>query len=577
MARSRKTKQALQTVRELNCSNRTLFVGDNLKFLRALEDNSVDVIPMDPPFNKEQVFEDIKSNGYGGRFVDIFDWSDDVHQSHVDLIHEKFPSIVYIIVEANKTEGEGMGAYLCYMTIRLIECHRVLKPTGSIWLHCDSTADDYLKRILKIIFGAKNFRSRITWKRTSTHNNVKHNLPNVADSILFFTKGVDKFNPIYGPYSDDYINKTYRHNDNDGRGLYRLSDMASPEIRKSGMFDWKGFSCPPKGWRYTPESMEKLDQDGRINYPKKPDGSFDYTKRLSLKRYLDEQKGVLIDNIWTDIGCLQDKSKESTGYPTQKPLALLERIIMLSTNPGDVVLDPFCGSGTALHAAERLGRRWIGMDLNLDCQTKLTNRIDKDDSVQVAKTDITITNKAPLRSTSTQAEETDGLEYLTNEPHKAGNRSTIRANGKNISPKEIKEIKAIQNQRLAKKIGIKNNQFVCVTCFNAIRVANDEDKAKGADVDHIIPESQGGQLTVENTQLLCPKCNRDIKKDLRTTKQTREYNVAKNLMNKEVYKRYNKLTPNDWVKINKAPTNTDRVLTGEDTNWFVRWMNTRVL
>src|SRR6266699_508509 len=165
------------------------------------------------------------------------------------------------------------------------------------------------------------------------------------------------------PHDPRYIENFYRFDDNDGRGLYSLADMASPNPRPHMMYEWMGFPYPDKGWRYQRETMEKLQEEGRIWYPRHKDGTFDFTKRPRLKRYLKEQEGSIITNIWTDIQPLHDVAAERLGYPTQKPLALLDRIIQSSSNPGDVILDPFCGCGTAITSAQKLGRKWIGIDI----------------------------------------------------------------------------------------------------------------------------------------------------------------------------------------------------------------------
>ena len=270
-----------------------------------------------------------------------------------------------------------VSAYLVMMTVRLVELHRVLKPTGSIYLHCDPTASHYLKVVMDAIFGARNFRNEIVWKRQSAHSDAKTKFSDVADIILFYVKS-DKaqFRPQYGEHDPEYVQKFYRFDDGDGRGPYRLGDMASPNPRPHMMYDWKGYPFPAKGWRYQKDTMAKLDAEGRIYYPKKADGSADTTKRLALKRYLREQEGSIITNVWADINSLHSSAAERLGYPTQKPLALLERIIQSSSNSGDVVLDPFCGCGTTVCAAQRLGRQWIGIDVTHLSIALMRQRLD---------------------------------------------------------------------------------------------------------------------------------------------------------------------------------------------------------
>ena len=255
-----------------------------------------------------------------------------------------------------------MMAYLVMMAARMIELHRVLKPTGSLYLHCDPTASHYLKVLLDAVFGPGCYRNEITWKRTNTHNDSK-TWSRVSDIVLFYTKGkIFTWNTPREAYSAGYVATRYTGDDGDGR-KYMLDNMTSPSSRPNMMYEWKGFPHPPLGWRYSPETMTKLDAENRIWYPALPDGSFDISKRPRIKRYLKEMSGGVMGEVWTDISPLNSQSQERLGYPTQKPLALLERIINASSNPGDVVLDPFCGCGTAVHAAEKLGRKWIGIDV----------------------------------------------------------------------------------------------------------------------------------------------------------------------------------------------------------------------
>lgn len=260
--------------------------------------------------------------------------------------------------------GENdMMAYLAMMAVRLIELHRVLKPTGSLYLHCDPTASHYLKILLDAVFGARNFRNDVVWKRTTTHSDSK-TWSRVSDNILFYSRGREFiWNTPREAHSESYIDSKYNKDDGDGRGLYHLDNMTSPNPRPNMMYEWKGFPYPPMGWRYQRETMTRLDAEGRIYYPTLPDGSLDHSKRPRLKRFLNEQAGGVVGNVWTDIYPLNSQAQERLRYPTQKPVALLERIISASSNPGDVVLDPFCGCGTTVHAAQKLGRNWIGIDV----------------------------------------------------------------------------------------------------------------------------------------------------------------------------------------------------------------------
>ena len=242
------------------------------------------------------------------------------------------------------------------MTVRLVELRRILKPTGTIYLHCDPTASHYLKIVMDAIFGPDRMFAEIVWKRTTTHNDAKKWSPD-HDVILVYTAGDEfTFNPVYMPHDQEYTDTFYKNVDEHGR-RYSLDNIASPNPRPNLTYVWRGNEPPLKGWRYSLETMEKLFADGRIELPKKPGG------RPRVRRYLDEMKGTPPGDVWTDIRPISAHAKERLGYPTQKPLALLERIIEASSNPGDIVLDPFCGCGTAVAAAQKLGRRWVGIDL----------------------------------------------------------------------------------------------------------------------------------------------------------------------------------------------------------------------
>jgi site-specific DNA-methyltransferase (adenine-specific) len=351
----------------------TLFYGDNLPILREyIDDESVDLIYLDPPFNSNRNFSVIFKDEGGQEapaqitaFEDTWHWGPAAELTLHELAGPA-PHMALMLDSLRQFVGRTspMMAYLVMMAARLIELHRVLKPTGSLYLHCDPTASHYLKVLLDAIFGPVSFRNEIIWKRTSAHSDAKIKFPDVSDTILFYAKSkAAQFQPRYGEHNPEYIEKFYRFDDNDGRGLYRLDNMASPNPRPNMMYEWMGFAAPAKGWRYQRNTMQQLHDAGRIHYPRRPDGTMDTTKRPALKRYLHEQEGSIITNVWGDITPLHSSAAERLGYPTQKPVALLERIISASSNPGDVVLDPFCGCGTTIAAAHKLGRRWIGIDI----------------------------------------------------------------------------------------------------------------------------------------------------------------------------------------------------------------------
>jgi site-specific DNA-methyltransferase (adenine-specific) len=349
-----------------------LYYGDNLDILRDFPGECVDLVYLDPPWNPKAdynvIFRDEsgrKSDAQRVAFQGTWHWGPTAEDHYAYLTqtarhHGLVPAPVGTLIAALRAAigTNPMMAYVVEMTIRLVDIHRVMKPTGSLYLHSDPTASHYLKIVLDALFGAPNFRSEITWQRTNVHNDSK-GWSAVADKLLYYVKDARQpyvWNAPRLPHSAAYIESKYRYRDPDGR-QFRLDNMTSPSPRPNMMYEWKGHASPRFGWRYEPATMERLDAEGRISYPDS------VTKRPQLKRYLDEMPGVPITNIWTDIRPINSQARERTGWGTQKPLSLLRRIIEASSSPGDLVLDPFCGCGTALDAAEGLGRRWIGIDI----------------------------------------------------------------------------------------------------------------------------------------------------------------------------------------------------------------------
>jgi site-specific DNA-methyltransferase (adenine-specific) len=341
-----------------------LYYGDNLDVLRRhIPNESVDLIYLDPPFNSNQDYNVLFKEHHGERaaaqikaFGDTWRWDESAASAFVYAVESG--GRVADAMRAFRTflGDSDMLAYLAMMAPRLSELRRAMKSTGSIYLHCDPTASHYLKILMDAVFGPENFRSEIVWKRVTSHSDAKRWSP-VHDTLLYYSKG-DKvvWNPIHVPHSDEYVEDKYRFTDPDGR-RFMLDNMTSPNPRPNMMYEWKGHASPPKGWRYSLETMTKLDEEGRIWYPSSK------SKRPRIKKYLDEMPGVLLGDVWADIYPLNSQAQERLGYPTQKPEALLERIINASSKPGDVVLDPFCGCGTTVAAAQKLGRNWIGIDI----------------------------------------------------------------------------------------------------------------------------------------------------------------------------------------------------------------------
>ncbi|MFZ0921431.1 MAG: DNA methyltransferase, partial [Candidatus Acidiferrales bacterium] len=341
-----------------------LYYGDNLDVLRRyIKDESVDLVYLDPPFKSNQDYNVLfaEKDGTGAAaqfkaFEDTWEWNT-LSSAMYEEIVERGGRVSDVMQAFRRFLGTNdMLAYLTMMAPRLVELHRALKSTGSIYLHCDPTASHYLKLLMDAIFRPENFRADITWRRTGTHSDAKRWSP-VADVLLQYSK-TDGFtwNPQHLPHSDEYIEDKYRFRDPNGR-RYTLDNMTSPKPRPNMMYTWKGHTSPPFGWRYSQETMAQLDAEGKIWYPDTK------KKRPRLKRYLDEMAGVLMGNVWTDIDPINSRAQERLGYPTQKPETLLERIIKSSSNEGNTVLDPFCGCGTTIAVAQRLNRNWIGIDI----------------------------------------------------------------------------------------------------------------------------------------------------------------------------------------------------------------------
>ena len=343
-----------------------LYFGDNLQVLReSIADESVDLIYLDPPFNSKRDYNLLfkspkgqKSEAQTEAFKDSWHWGDQSEREFDELLHQTNTDVAELMAALRAFLGENdMLAYLTMMANRLLEMHRVLKPTGSLYLHCDPTASHYLKILLDGVFGKENYRNELIWKRTTAHGDSRTRFSHVTDTIFFYAKsGNVLWNPLFKEHKESYLKSHYRHKDENGR-VYRLDNIIRSKSmgpRPNLTYEYKGFT-PPSGWRTIREKLEVIDAEGRLYWSK--------SGTPYLVRYLDKQAGEILDNLWDDIPPVNSMSQERLGYPTQKPLALLERIVEASSNEGDVVLDPFCGCGTAVHAAQRLKRKWIGIDI----------------------------------------------------------------------------------------------------------------------------------------------------------------------------------------------------------------------
>ena len=342
-----------------------LYYGDNLDVLRRhIEDESVDLVYLDPPFNSNASYNVLFAERDGTQaasqikaFEDTWKWDESAARACQEVIEAG--GKVSEAMQAFRTflSESDMLAYVSMMAPRLIELRRALKPTGSIYLHCDPAASHYLKMLMDAVFGPRQFRNEIVWKRTSAHSSAKRYGP-VHDVILFYGRSDEvKWIGGYEAYDEAYIKQRFARG---GERPWKDADLTGSGVRHGETGEvWRGFDVTAKGrhWAYPPSELDKLDEAGMVYWPEKKGGW------PRLKKYLDTAKGVLLQDVWTDIFPVNSQAQERLGYPTQKPEALLERIILASSNEGDTVLDPFCGCGTTIAAAQRLNRRWLGVDI----------------------------------------------------------------------------------------------------------------------------------------------------------------------------------------------------------------------
>ncbi len=463
-----------------NWANQTIWTGDNLDIMRGMNSASVDLIYLDPPFNsKHNYAAPIGSKAAGAAFKDT--WGlDDVNLAwHGEIKHEH-PGLYNLLNATRQIHGDSMMSYLIYMAIRLMEMQRILKPTGSIYLHCDPTASHYLKLLMDSVFGRKAFRSDISWKRGSAHSDTKQGRRQhgrIHDVLLFYTAGADwKWNAVYTPYDQEYVDSFYRHVDLAER-RYRKGDLTAARPGGDTEYEWRvkryedgeweadlsgewrqplqGWEyrgVPPyngRFWAYSQEKMRGFAEAGRLVYAK--------TGMPSYKRYLDEMPGVQIQDLWTDIPIAL--GKERTGYPTQKPLALVRRIVQASSDKGDTILDPFCGCATACIAAELEHRQWVGIDISSKAAELVVSRMH------------------------------DELDLFFQGAHR-----------RDVPARSDLGIVIRYNDEKNKRWLYGEQGGYCNGCEHHFELRNFH-------VDHIIPRAKGGTDHISNLQLLCGACN----------------------------------------------------------------------
>jgi len=357
-----------------------LYYGDNLDILRHhVKDESVDLIYLDPPFNSNRAYNVIFHDKTGKQaaaqiqaFEDTWHWTDEAQSAYDEMLMGDYPVQLKEMLRAFR---EFMGptdmmAYITMMAIRLFELHRVLKRAGSLYLHCDTTASHYLKILLDQVFGIKAFKNEIIWKRVQPKGHAYTRFPSAHDVILAYAKAKPThFETQYKPHDPEYVEKFYKYVEEGTERRYRLGDLTNPNKDRPNLtYEFPPGSGVIRVWRWSKDRMMKAWKEGRVIIPKKG-------KVAAYKRYLDEMEGTIVTDIWDDIEHLHGSHAETLGYPTQKPLALLERIIKCSSREGDTVLDPFCGCGTTIAAAEKLRRMWIGVDITYLAVALIKKRI----------------------------------------------------------------------------------------------------------------------------------------------------------------------------------------------------------
>lgn len=478
-----------------NVPSRTIFTSDNLDILRGINSECIDLIYLDPPFNSNQTYAaPLDSEARGAEFDDVWTLGD-MKAEWIDEIEFRRPSLFHLINGAKLAHGESMAGYLTFMSIRLLELHRVLKPTGSIYLHCDDTAVHYLKGVMDALFGPENYINNIVWKRATSHNDPNR-FGRILDHLLFYSGGGNRqwnADAVTTPKDTDELVRAYPSQDN--RGRYRSDNLTGPRHNAQrgspSTTPWRNYDIyamnrvwsVPKTGKYAEyierkfipgyrqisgihDRLEALDQAGLIHHPQKG-------RWPGLKRYADADTGNPAQNLFlhpTGFTNFSTKSTEYTGWKTQKPVALLEQIIKASSNPGDLVLDPFCGCATACIAAEKLGRQWIGIDKLPQAAEVLSER---------ARRELQI----PLDMEDGQEWEEWKPLALAEPPRRSDLTLSVPA-----SPQSDKELLYVsQNRR-------------CVGCDYELPL-------HVLTIDHIQPRSLGGLDALGNLQLMCHSCN----------------------------------------------------------------------
>ena len=445
-----------------NFVNRTIWTGDNLDILRGLNSETVDLIYLDPPFNSNRDYAaPVGSKAAGAAFKDTWTLSD-LDVAWAGYIADEHPAVAYLLSGAGMAHSKGMQSYLTMMAVRLLELHRVLKPTGSIWLHCDSTASHYLKLLLDAVFGQPCFRNEVVWQRHGGRpkgsQHQSRTLGRDTDAVLNYTMSNNfTWHGAYRALTTEGMEAKFPHVDERGRYNAKLEIFCQPSMgaRPNLCYTYPSPHGPvtnphPSGWRISRERLAEMDARGEIIWRE--------GKRPLRKSYAENYKGKPIGTLWTDIEIAT--GNENVGYPTQKPLALLERIIEASSDPGDVVLDPFAGCATACVAAEKLDRQWVGIDLSSKAAELVNERLRSEMGDLFHYGFVTSREDVPQRT----------------------------------------DIDSPKDYRTHKHVIYGEQEGHCAGCRTHFEFRH-------LTVDHVIPRSKGGTGHKSNLQLLCGHCN----------------------------------------------------------------------
>ena len=429
--------------------NRTLFLEDNLPVLRGLDSKSVDLIATDPPFNKGvPAFEGTTKAGVDVEFKDVWNWDDDVHDEWIEQIREEHPKLFNVIRFTNDSAGRDMGAFLCWLGVRVLEMERVLKDMGSIYLHCDPTASHYIKAMMDTVFGRGNFRNEIIWGYTGPGSPKMRQFNRKHDIIFWYSKGKE------WTFNRDSVRVPYK----------------DPNQRPRKAFD--------TGGAFDPDEIDALRKRGKI-----------------------------LETWWTDIAIAVRSPKERTGYPTQKPLKLYKRIIEASSNPGDMVLDPFAGCATTCVAAEQLGRQWIGIDIREEAGEVIFDRLQNE-----------VINGSMAWN--------DIVRVLTKAPERTDD-------GEPTAPELILEPSKDQPEMSTKEAKVKLLEMDGMVCQGCGWVPPYADYLQ---VDHKKPRDKKGREVLTNFGLLCEPCNRKKSNKL-SLRELQERRIEEGRMDMEWYDR----------------------------------------